>query len=395
VSDRRVSSAELTGQRRDRLRSALAGSAGDALLLTAPENVFYATGYRSMGGNVFRGHQMAAVVTADDCWLVAPAADAAPAVDAGLPLDRVVPFGRFYFESAPRSEISDYADRWPALPDAVAEVARRLGPSARWAADDVSGAAAAAVGSVVGPVAGAVADGGELVWTARRVKLPGEVERLRHAARLAETGIEAALSGATGGVTEAELAASIAGTMVAGGGEPRFVVATTGPRTALADAYPTDRGWLPGELARFDVGCVVDGYWSDMARSAVLGEPTPEQADRYLALLAGEEEQLRLAKPGVAAVELFDVAVATVQAHGIRPYRRQHCGHCIGAAVYEPPIVAPGAEGVLEPGMTLCLETPFYEVGWGGMMVEDTVHVTDAGIEMLTSTDRGLQVVTR
>lgn len=385
MSDLLVSAAELAGQRRDRLRSALAGSGADALLLTASENVLYAAGYRSMGGNVFRGHQMAAVLTSDDCWLVAPAADAAPAVDAGMPLDRIVPFGRFYFESASPSEISDYADRWPALPDAVAEVARRLGPSVRWAADDASSAAAAALGEV--------ADGSGPVWTARRVKLPGEVERLRRAARLAETGIEAALAAASPGITEAELAAAVAGTMVAGGADPRFVVATTGPRTALADAFPTDRPWRPGELARFDVGCIVDGYWSDMARTAVLGPPSPAQDRRYQALLAGEEEQLRRAKPGVTAGELFDVAVATVEAHGIRPYRRQHCGHCIGTAVYEPPIVAPGADGVLEPGMTLCLETPFYEVGWGGMMVEDTVRVTEDGIELLTSTDRALRVV--
>ncbi|MFL6128956.1 MAG: M24 family metallopeptidase [Mycobacteriales bacterium] len=385
MSDWQVSSAELTAQRRQRLRSTLAASAADVLLLTAPENVLYATGYRSMGGNVFRTHQMAAVLTEDDCWLVAPAADAAPAVDAGLPLDRVVPFGRFYFESAPRSEISDYADRWQTLPHGVAEVARRLGPSVRWAADEVSSAAAAVLDDP--------ADGAEVVWAARRIKLAGEVERLRQAARLAETGIDVALAGAAAGVTETELAASIAGVMVAGGAEPRFVVATTGPRTALADTFPTDRSWRPGELARFDVGCVLDGYWSDMARSAVLGEPSGLQAERYRALLAGEQQQLQLAKPGVRAVELFDVAVATVQAHSISPYRRQHCGHCIGASIYEPPIVAPGADGVLEPGMTLCLETPFYEVGWGGLMVEDTVHVTDAGIELLTSTDRGLRVV--
>ena len=43
--------------------------------------------------------------------------------------------------------------------------------------------------------------------------------------------------------------------------------------------------------------------------------------------------------------------------------------------------------------MTLCLETPYYELGWGGMMVEDTVVITPDGCEPLTVSDRSLRVV--
>ena len=43
--------------------------------------------------------------------------------------------------------------------------------------------------------------------------------------------------------------------------------------------------------------------------------------------------------------------------------------------------------------MVLCLETPFYEIGWGGMMVEDTVLVTADGNRRLTQSDRTLRVV--
>ncbi|WP_326638746.1 hypothetical protein OG884_31015 [Streptosporangium sp. NBC_01755] len=79
------------------------------------------------------------------------------------------------------------------------------------------------------------------------MKLPGEVMLLRHAARLAEAGVRAALEIAADGVTEQELARAVAATMVAGGAEPRFVVATTGPRSALADAQT---GWPPWRSPR-------------------------------------------------------------------------------------------------------------------------------------------------
>jgi len=43
--------------------------------------------------------------------------------------------------------------------------------------------------------------------------------------------------------------------------------------------------------------------------------------------------------------------------------------------------------------MTFCFETPYYELGWGGMMVEDTLVVTDDGIRLLTDRARGLTVI--
>jgi Xaa-Pro aminopeptidase len=169
---------------------------------------------------------------------------------------------------------------------------------------------------------------------------------------------------------------------------------TTGSRSALADTQATNKAIQAGDLLRFDVGCVLDGYWSDIGRTAVIGEPTPRQTSFYAAMLAGEDAQLATARPGVSASALFDTAVNTVQSTGgPQPYRRQHCGHGIGLDVYEPPIIQPGVDALLEEGMVFCFETPYYELGWGGMMVEDTVVVTQDGIRMLTDRGRGLTVV--
>ncbi len=61
--------------------------------------------------------------------------------------------------------------------------------------------------------------------------------------------------------------------------------------------------------------------------------------------------------------------------------------------MYERPVVAPGWETALEPGMVFCFETPFYEIGWGGMMVEDAIVVTEDGADVLTVSDRSLRVI--
>ncbi|GHE48812.1 hypothetical protein GCM10017673_58050 [Streptosporangium violaceochromogenes] len=383
-----VDQTALAAERVTRLRRALAEAPFDAVVLTTPESVLYATGYRSVAGALFSAHRMAAVVTADDCRLVCPAADTAPAVDGGVAEDRVVPFGRFYFEASRATPLTDVADRHPDLYTALRTATAAAGAGLRYGVEGLDG----------DPALGAAVDGAGTDATAwavrvRGSKLPGEVKLLRHAAVLAEAGVRAALEIAGEGVTERTLAEAVASTMVAGGGEPRFVVVTTGPRSALSDAHPTDRRWRPGELARFDVGCVYAGYWSDIGRTAVLGEPDARQAGHYAAILAGLDEQVALARPGVPASDVFDVAMRAVERGGITPYRRHHCGHGIGLSVYEPPIVSPGVATELEPGMTFCFETPYYHLGWGGMMVEDTLVVTEEGTDLFTRSPRELPVV--
>jgi Xaa-Pro aminopeptidase len=382
VPELEVSGGDLAAARLGRLREELAGAPYDALVLTSPEGVCYATGYRSVAGQIFAGHAMAAVVTEDEVWLVCPAADGAAAVDAGVDPERIVPYGRFYFAGdGPATAMSD---RHAGFPDALAGPLRRL----RGRRLGAEGPAAPLVAELAGAV-----DATDWMLGVRAVKLPGEQALLRAAARLAEDGIEAALAAARVGVTERELASAVAAAMVVGGGEPRFVVVTAGPRSPLADAFPTDRPCQAGDLLRFDVGCVYQGYWSDIARTAVVGEPTDRQRTRYDALLAGLHAELDTARPGVTAREVFRAAHRTVEAAGLAPYRRHHAGHAIGLSVYERPVVSPEATLPLAPGMVFCLETPYYELGWGGMMVEDTGVVTDAGFMLFTHIDRSLRVV--
>jgi Xaa-Pro aminopeptidase len=377
--------ADLVAARTRRLRERLAAARFDTLVLTGPESVDYATGYRSVAGQLQPVSPLAAVVTVDRTLLVAPAADAAPAVERGIAPEDIVPFGRFHF--AGDGPAAARSDRHPGQPEALATALGQL------AASHV-----AVEGPGAGPVLALATEQGHQVQDAtawmletRAVKLPGEQALLRRAAELAEEGIEAAVAIAKPGVTEQELAAAVAGAMVAGGGVPRFVVVTAGERSALADAFPSTQACRPGDLLRFDVGCQLGGYWSDIARTAVVGDPDPLQQRRYDALLAGLEDELALARPGVTAEQLFSVAIRTVEAAGLTPYRRHHVGHAIGLSVYESPIVRPGEDIALEPGMVFCLETPYYELGWGGMMVEETGVVTEDGLELFTSIDRSLR----
>ena len=77
------------------------------------------------------------------------------------------------------------------------------------------------------------------------------------------------------------------------------------------------------------------------------------------------------------ASEIFEAAVAATRAAGLPDYARSHCGHGIGLEGYDVPSIAPGVSDTIEKNMVLCIETPYYRIGWGGVQVENTVAVTE------------------
>ncbi len=385
----------LIQSRQNRLRAALPDTGVTVVIALSAANVDYASGYRSVSAIVHGTSPLAVVLGEDRLTVAGPVADSAPGFDAGLVEEDYFAYGRFFFESPGGSaRASQLVEQHDDYAHAIAAAVRAVGDPHRVGLDQ------RACPEPLRRRLHELLPHVEFVevsdWfsAVRSVKLPGEVDLLERSARVVESAILAGIDAAGVGVTEAEIARVVSTALVAEDFEPRFVVVTSGPRSALADASATHRALEAGDLLRFDVGGTREGYWADLGRTAVLGAPSDRQQRFYDAILAAEEDQFAHARPGVPASELFDLAVRSVEANGgPAPYRRQHCGHGIGLEVYEAPIVAPGHDRLLEPGMTFCFETPYYELGWGGMMVEDTLVVTEDGIRLLSDRRRELQVV--
>ncbi len=101
--------------------------------------------------------------------------------------------------------------------------------------------------------------------------------------------------------------------------------------------------------------------------------------------------QLALAKPGITVGDLFNVAVETVRKGALPNYQRTHCGHGIGIGAHEfPTLNAANQDVEMQEGMVFCVETPYYEIGWGGMMVEDMIVIRAGRQRTLTNLPREL-----
>jgi len=150
-----------------------------------------------------------------------------------------------------------------------------------------------------------------------------------------------------------------------------------------------------GSIIRYDVGVHYEGYASDIARCYSF-RTVRDKVRRYQdALVAGQERLLECIRPGAMPADIFNAVVETVRKAGIPHFQRTHVGHGIGiaGAGYEPPLLVPSDDTPLQAGMVLCVETPYVEVGFGALQVEDMLVVTNDGYRLLTHSERRIQVV--
>jgi Xaa-Pro dipeptidase len=224
---------------------------------------------------------------------------------------------------------------------------------------------------------------------ARAIKTPEEISRLRRSAQIADLSIQAALEVARVGATEMDLARAFHSKTIAEDGMPVLGCIGVGARSAMTNVQPTERVLAQGDVIRFDVGGRYKHYRADIARNAVLGEPGRKLKQYHRAICVGLDRAIELIKPGVRVSDVFEACVETVRREGLPHYQRSHVGHGIGLDGYDAPNIAPSNSELFEEGMVICVETPYYEVGFAGLQVEDTMVVTKDGVDsfMISSTE--------
>jgi len=281
----------------------------------------------------------------------------------------------------------------PSAEEALLAVLREAGADAGAVGVDEQGMAPATWRTLAQRLPGAtLVEAGTMLADIRRVKTPDEIALIREATAINERAAARAFAAVREGIPERALEEVFRSEIARAGSVPGHWETTVGSRSSgsfHAGPYPV----RPGNLIRSDSSCRLRGYWSDIGRTRVLGVSRPEHRRTYEALQIGQAATVKAVRPGVRVGDLFAVAVDTIRRAGLPEYRRHHVGHGIGLEMYEAPLLAEGSDARLEAGMVVNVETPYYESGFGGFQVEDTVLVTETGAELLTAADRSLATV--
>ena len=231
-----------------------------------------------------------------------------------------------------------------------------------------------------------------MLYGLRAIKHPQEIEMHRNAARLFEAGLRRAINEAREGQSAQaikynyqagalEAAMADPGLLTGHGGEFQsaygFISAGTG------SSFGDRSGLHPGDLIKFDCGVAVGGFYSDCGRTFAFGRPSAEQRRVHDALAEAHADAREIMRPGTPISALYQAADDVMRARGFPGYSRGHYGHSIGLDTFveEPPFISANEHSELQPGMLLCLETPYYSASTGSYQIEDMILITENGHE--------------
>ncbi len=227
--------------------------------------------------------------------------------------------------------------------------------------------------------------GAEAFHDARMVKTPGELERLRVAASIADAAQAEAHAQVREGMTEQDLYRLIVDRALAHGAESILMVqVAAAERSSYSNPTPGPRPLRRGEIVKIDVFVTVGGYLSDTGRAIVIGEASKQQREIWAHMqetLAAIHAAIR---PGARTSHLWRVFLQTFKKYDMAPAMR-FLGHGLGLSLHEEPFIAAHTDTVLEAGMVFAIE-PVYKTPDGmGFHLEDNLIVTPIGVENMTS----------
>jgi Xaa-Pro aminopeptidase len=176
-----------------------------------------------------------------------------------------------------------------------------------------------------------------------------------------------------------------------GGDDTGLVAMFVGGRaTAMPHGFVKGHGIQPGDVLVSGAGANIDGYRSELERTMIVGEPTPEQRRAFDAMLALQTRAIEVMAPGVPAGEVELATVHLAEELGVDGNLRHHVGHSIGLEGHEAPFLDRGDDAVLEPGMVFTVEPGVYFKELGGFRHSDTVVITENGCRVMTDYPREL-----
>jgi Xaa-Pro aminopeptidase len=344
-----------------KLRNALVEHHLDAILVSQPENRCYLSGFTGSAG-----------------WLVITADQAVLATDF-----------RYYEQvghEAPDFELAKIETRLvDILPTLLADLGvKKLGfESQHVTVDELYTLSQATEDVEWQPLK-------RTVEAMRAVKDEDEIDALHRSTRLTDAAFDHLLGVIEPGTTERKVAWEIEAFMrTHSASKVAFdLIVGAGPNGALPHARAGDRIIRKGDPIVIDIGCVLDGYCSDMTRTICLGQPDPKYLEVWDVVLKAQEAAEEGIRAGITGAEADALARSVIEDAGYGPYFGHGLGHGVGLAVHEEPRASKLWPDALEAGMSLTIEPGIYLPGEFGVRIEDLVIVREDRVDILTRTPK-------
>lgn len=348
-----------------RLRASLDAAGLPALLVSAPANRRYLSGFTGSYG-----------------WLLITPEEALLFTDSRYTLRAAA--------EAPDYRVSQLANPGRPLTAALSEAARELGLSRiAFEAAHTSVAEHARLAAALGDAVELLPCEG-VVEELRQVKDMAELAVLRRAIAITDAAIQAVTPQLRPEQSEREVAWMLEVAMREGGAdEIAFpIIVAAGPNSAMPHYHPGDEQLGEGRPIVIDMGARLDGYHADLTRTIVLGTPDDRFWQIYDIVLEAQRRALAGLRPDALTSEVDALARDYIAAAGYGDNFGHGLGHGVGLNIHEGPQLrraGPETSGApLQAGMVTSVEPGIYIPGWGGVRIEDLVLITADGHEVLS-----------
>ena len=372
--------------RQARVREQMAGHSVDALILSDPINIRYATGTRNMQVFSQRNAPSRYLLLTATRSILFEFTGCLHLAEGYETIDEVRPARTASFVAAgPR--IAERERAWATeMNDLIGEL---VGKGATLGLERLNAGAAIALGEL----GSRIVDAQQPVEMARAIKSAEEVKCINASLRATEAGVGKLRDAIRPGMTENELWSVLHKSVIEQNGdycETRLLSA--GRRTNPWFQETATHLIGEGELIALDtdvVGC--HGYYSDFSRTFHAGPGRPSAAQRDLYKTAHEQVQhnMGILKPGMSFADYAEKAWNIPERyHANRYYLSAHGCGMTGEYPYlyhRGDFADAGYDGTIEPGMTICVESYIGEEnGAEGVKLEQQVLITETGIELLS-----------
>jgi len=228
-------------------------------------------------------------------------------------------------------------------------------------------------------------DAADIILTVRNVKSPQEVEYCRKASIISAEAQKRTFGEVHAGMTENQIAAVLRRNLIAGGAEKLSLLCVlSGVNESGIVLLPTDRVVQSGETLGFDVGVSYRGYWSDLARTASVGDPSDELKEFYTWMMTLRHDcnmQLRAGNKPADVVRVVDRYLAE---RGLNTMGVGRVGHGVGIETTEYPSLAAFEDIPFEVGNVFACN-PNFSNHLGFINAEDNWAVTQGDPDLLSA----------
>lgn len=251
------------------------------------------------------------------------------------------------------------------------------------------------------------------------IKSQREIEAMRRAGRITAQARALAGSMVAPGVTTLEIDRAVRRFIESQGAKPSFLGYSGFPGSAcisvneeVIHGIPGPRVLKEGDIVSIDVGAFIDGVHGDCAATYPCGQVSDEARKLIEVTQQSFWEGMKMARPGARVSDISHAVQQYVEANGCSVVR-DFVGHGVGTKLHEAPEVpnfGPAGHGPrLLAGMTIAVEpmvnagdwrVKVLKDGWTTVSLdgsltahyENTVLITEDGIEVLTVTEDGAYV---